>query len=59
MNLDQVLGIVRAGIAFAGGYLVSTGKISADQVTLIGGAAVAVLTALWSFNTHAAPAVKP
>lgn len=55
MNQDQVLGVVRAILAAVGGYFVAKGSISADQVTLIGGAAAAVITAVWSFLNHAAP----
>lgn len=48
MNKDQILGIIRHVLTFAGGFLVVSGKI--DESTLIEGvgATLALIGILWS-----------
>ena len=48
MTLDMVTGVVRALVAAVGGYFVGKGTISADMAAQISGAALAVVTAVWS-----------
>lgn len=48
MTLDMVTGVVRALMAAVGGYFVGKGTISADMAAQISGAALAVVTAVWS-----------
>ena len=53
--VDQVLGVVRAGIGAIGGYAVMRGWVSADQVAQWGGLAAVVVPMLWSIAVHADP----
>ena len=55
VNLDQVLSAARWVITTAGAYFASRGTISGDQVQLIGGAAAALISLVWSFVVHASP----
>ena len=41
-------GVVRTAIATAGGYAVSKGTISADQVTQLAGAVSVAVAGVWS-----------
>jgi len=57
MNLDMVLGIVRAVLAAAGGGLVANGTVTSDQWQAIGGGVLALIAAVWSIlnkQQHAA-----
>jgi hypothetical protein len=46
---EQVLGVVRHLITFAGGYLVSRGKLSPTDVETIAGIGAALAGVAWSF----------
>ena len=48
MSWDQVLGILRAIIAFAGGYAVNKGLTDEATVTSVGGAVIVIASAAWS-----------
>jgi len=52
MNLDAILGIVRAVLAALGGALVTNGVISSDGWTAVVGGIIAVVTAGWSYYHH-------
>src|SRR5882672_6563452 len=52
MNQDQVLGIFRTLIGIGSGYAVGNGWLTGEQVTLIGGAAGAIVPLIWSFFAH-------
>ena len=52
MNLDQVLGIVRALMTALGGAAIAHGYVTADVWTLASGAALSIITAGWSWKTH-------
>lgn len=52
MNQDQVLSAVRWLLTGVGGYAVGRGWITTDQLTYIGGAAVAIVPLVWSFFVH-------
>jgi len=52
MNQDQVLGIFRTLIGIGSGYAVGNGWLTGEQVTLIGGAAGAIVPLVWSFFAH-------
>jgi len=52
MNQDQVLGATRAILAAVGGWAVGQGYITADQLTLIGGAVAALISLGWSLTAH-------
>lgn len=57
MNQDQVLSIVRWVISTGSGYFVGKGLLTADQVTMIGAAAAALVPLAWSFFiVHKTPA---
>jgi len=48
MSTDAIQGIVRAVLAAVGGFIVGKGWIDADTWTQVGGAALTILTAIWS-----------
>lgn len=48
MNADMLSGVVRAGVAALGGYLVSKGKLSVEDFNTIMGAATTLFVAGWS-----------
>ena len=52
MDLQTFMGLVRAVLAFAGGWAVNKGYLSADDMTTIAGAAVAAASAAWSVAHH-------
>lgn len=49
MSLEQFNGLLRTLIGFGGGWAASRGYLSADQVTLLIGAASGVAAFGWSF----------
>ena len=55
---EQVMGIIRHVITFAGGYLVSRGKLSPTDAETIAGIVASIAGVAWSFlaktNTKAA-----
>jgi hypothetical protein len=58
MTSDQIGGIVRALASAIGGYLVGKGLLDASTATSLGGAAVTIATAIWSFWTNKPAAAK-
>jgi hypothetical protein len=52
MNQDQFLGVVRNLVALASGVAIGHGWLTAEQITLIGGAMVAVWPLLSSYFAH-------
>jgi hypothetical protein len=56
MNKDQLLGIVRHGLTFVGGLLVTKGLMDAGMVEQVMGALMTVVGALWSVFSKKAPA---
>ena len=48
MNKEQILGIIRHVLTFAGGFLVVSGKIDESTLTEGVGAALALVGILWS-----------
>ena len=52
LNMDQALSAVRWIVATGGGYAVGRGWITTDQITLIGGAAAALVPLVWSSFAH-------
>ena len=52
MNLDQVLGSVRAILALVSGYALGKGWADADTITLVSGVIVAVIPLVWSYVAH-------
>lgn len=48
MNKEQILGIIRHALTFAGGFLVVSGKIDESTLTEGVGAALALVGILWS-----------
>lgn len=52
MKWDTIAGILRALIAFGGGYLVSKGTIDASQLAEISGAIIALGAVAWSVLHH-------
>lgn len=52
MNADQIGGIVRAIVAFGGGFLVAKGLIDAATLATIGGAIATAVAAYWSYRTN-------
>lgn len=48
MNKEQLLGIVRHGLTFAGGYLVTKGLADSATASEIIGALVTLAGAVWS-----------
>lgn len=52
MNQEQVLGIVRWVITTAGAYAAGKGWLTADQITLLLGVAVAVVPLVWTLFAH-------
>ncbi len=58
MNTDQVGGIARTVLGAGGGYLIAKG-VDAGLVTALVGAAVTIVTALWSWYTNKSGTVIP
>lgn len=58
MTQDQVLSLVRWGIATGGAYFVGKGWVDGGTVTMISGAAATAVPLIWSMFVHAAPTVK-
>lgn len=52
MNQEQLLGIVRWLVATGCGYLIGKGLMTAEQATLIGGAAVSIVPLVWTYIAH-------
>lgn len=52
MDMQTVMGLVRAVFAFGGGWAASKGYISSDDVTTLTGAGLAVASAVWSIAHH-------
>ncbi len=52
MNQDQVLGLARNLVAFLGGFAVSRGWFTTEQITMIGGIAAAVIPFVWTLFVH-------
>jgi len=48
MSKEQVLGIVRHGLTFVGGLLVTKGLMDVDMVQEVMGAVVTLVGAVWS-----------
>lgn len=48
MTLEQIYGIVRTGLATIGGILVAKGTIDEETLGLVSGAALSLVTAIWS-----------
>lgn len=48
MNKDQVLGIVRHVLTFAGGFIVAKGWLSEGAVPEVIGAVITIVGAVWS-----------
>ena len=59
MKWDTIAGILRAVLAFGGGYLVSKGTLDASQLAEASGAIVALAAVGWSvFHHQTTTAVK-
>lgn len=52
MDLQTLMGLVRAVLAFGGGWAASKGYISSEDVTTLTGAGLAVVSATWSIMHH-------
>lgn len=52
MNGDQVMGILRAVFAAAGGWAVSKGYVDSSTATTIAGALATIGVAAWSYYTN-------
>lgn len=48
MSKEQVLGIVRHGLTFVGGLLVTKGLMDVDMVQEVMGAVITLVGAVWS-----------
>lgn len=59
MNLDQVMGIIRAVLAAAGGWAVGHGYLDNATATAVSGAVVVLVTAGWSAYTNRPGTVIP
>lgn len=46
--MEFIGGLVRTGVAAAAGGLVANGVVTAEQVNVISGAVIIILTAAWS-----------
>ena len=57
MTSDQIGGVVRAILIFAGGWLVTQGWVDNATMQTIVGAVVTVITTLWSLYTNRAAKV--
>ena len=58
MTRDQAEGLVRAVLAYAGGWLTAKGYVTSEQWLAILGAVPAVVAAGWSFKSKAVEAGK-
>ena len=56
---DQLTGILRAILAAVGGWLVSKGLIDSATATALAGAAVTILTAIWSIWSNRPKTIVP
>lgn len=52
MDMQTIMGLVRAVLAFGGGWAASKGYISNEDVTTITGAGLAMASAVWSIAHH-------
>lgn len=52
MNQDQILGIVRNAVALLGGIGIGRGWLTAEQVTLLGSIAAAIVPFVWTLFVH-------
>jgi hypothetical protein len=52
LNLDQVLGIVRALLTALGGWLIAQGYVTSDVWTAVAGAVASGVTVFWSWRSH-------
>lgn len=52
LTQEQLLSIVRWVITSFGGYFIGRGWLTADQLTMLGGAAAAIVPLAWSFYRH-------
>lgn len=48
MSKEQVLGVVRHGLTFVGGLLVTKGLMDVDMVQEVMGAVITLVGAVWS-----------
>ena len=48
MNVQEVMGVVRAVLSGVGGILVTKGFLGSSDVEIVGGAVVSVVTVVWS-----------
>jgi hypothetical protein len=54
MTTEQIAGVVRALLAFAGGILVSKGMVDSETVATVAGAGATIAVAVWSFMSKKA-----
>lgn len=52
MDLNSIVGVIRALLAATGGSLIAKGWVSADLWNLIGGFVVSVATGVWSWRAN-------
>lgn len=52
MNGDQLLGILRAVLAAAGGWAVGKGYTDSATATAVAGALLTIATAVWTYYAH-------
>lgn len=53
MELNNLVGIIRALLAAIGGSLIAKGWVSADLWNMAGGLAVSIVTGIWSWRVNA------
>lgn len=58
MTRDQAEGLVRAVLAYAGGWLTAKGYVTSEQWLAVLGAVPAVVAAVWSFRSKKVEAGK-
>lgn len=54
MTKDQAEGLVRAVLAYGGGWLTAKGYVTSEQWLAVLGAVPAVVAAVWSFRSKKA-----
>lgn len=56
MTSDQLNGIIRSGLAFAGGIVVAKGWMDAQTMNMVAGSLAPILVAAWSVASKRKPA---